>query len=101
MTGSNLGGYLGTFKINDVKPSPGETSTKVRIKSRVGLNGLFSLTNAYREEIVMVEEDAAAVQIQPMEVDEQTPKTDGPVGVERSDVSSLSSAINYLENSNL
>ncbi|GAV07856.1 HSP70-5 [Ramazzottius varieornatus] len=81
--------WIGTFKINDVKPSLGETSAKVRIKSRVGLNGLFSLTNAYREEIVMVEEDAAAVQIQPMEVDEQTPKTDGPVGVERSDSTTM------------
>ena len=53
-----------------MKPAAGEIATKVRIKSRIGLNGLFSVTNAYREEVVLVEEDAAAVQIQPMETDE-------------------------------
>ena len=53
-----------------MKPVAGEIATKVRIKSRIGLNGLFSVTNAYREEVVLVEEDAAAVQIQPMETDD-------------------------------
>ncbi|OQV14766.1 Heat shock protein 105 kDa [Hypsibius exemplaris] len=62
--------WIGKFRILDVKATPGEISTKVRIKSRIGLNGLFSVTNAYREEVVLVEEDAATVQIQPMETDE-------------------------------
>lgn len=71
-----------------MKPAPGETTTKVRIKTRINANGLFGVAAALREEIVLVEDDAASVQIQPMETDESNQKLDGSteekdVGLER------------------
>ncbi|XP_055339853.1 heat shock 70 kDa protein 4-like isoform X2 [Paramacrobiotus metropolitanus] len=62
--------WIGKFQIHDVVPTPGEATTKVRVKTRVGLNGMFAVTGAYREEIVLVEDSAPAVQVQPMDTDQ-------------------------------
>lgn len=77
--------YIGQFVVKDVKPTSSGDSAKVKVKVRVNLHGILTVTSAKRE--VPVENDQqpmdetapAPAQPEPMEA---SPKQDAPPGAD-------------------
>jgi heat shock protein 4 len=62
--------FIGRFEIGEVKPMPDGGNQKVKVKVRINLNGVFTVSSASLIEKQEIEEEV------PMEVDEV--KADGP-----------------------
>lgn len=57
--------FIGRFEVGEVKPLPDGGNQKVKVKVRINLNGVFTISSASLIEKQEIEEDV------PMEVDEQ------------------------------